>query len=71
MIQTKTLKNILLMLEPDGSVEIAREYISSNYVEHITISVISVGVIIGIALLLNFLYNVSHTINYYILSAWR
>ncbi len=48
----KKLKNVLLMLEADGSVEIAREYISSNYVEHITIGVISVGVIIGIAFLL-------------------
>ena len=48
----KTLKNVLLMLEPDGNVEIAREYINSNYVEHITITVISVGVIIGIAFLL-------------------
>ncbi len=48
----RKLINILLMLEPDGSVEIAREYISSNYVEHITIIVISVGVIIGVAFLL-------------------
>ena len=50
----KTLKNVLLMLEPDGNVEIAREYISSNYVEHITIAVISVDVIIGMAFLHKF-----------------
>jgi hypothetical protein len=50
-------KEILFMLESEGGVEIAREYTSFNYAEHITVTVIGVGIIFGIAFLIKALFN--------------